>query len=287
MRRNQNLNLVPLDPEIERTLRRFKKENKQQSEFEITEMEEQANRSLGDNAVPLVTGATTSIRRPAIQANNFEIKPAIIQMVASTVQFSGLPHDDPNAHISNFLELCDTFKYNGVTDDAVRLRLFPFSLRDKAKALLNSLPQSTITTWDELAKKFLAKFFPPAKTVKMRNDITTFAQYEMESLYEAWERYKELLRKCPHHGLPLWIQVQTFYNGLQSATRTSIDAAAGGTLMKKSPEEAYELVEEMATNNYQWPSDRVQPKRIQGVHELDSISALTAQVANLSKQIQP
>lgn len=92
-------------------------------------MEDQlGNRTLGDYAVPLVTGATSSIRRPTIQANNFEIKPSILQMVASIVQFSGMPHDDPNAHIVNFLELCDTFKHNRVSDDAIRLRLFPFSL---------------------------------------------------------------------------------------------------------------------------------------------------------------
>ncbi|KAL5558879.1 hypothetical protein UlMin_035090 [Ulmus minor] len=64
----------------------------------------------------------SSIQRPPIQANNFEIKPAIIQMIQNSVQFGGLPNDDPNLHIANFLEICDTFKHNGVTDDAVRLR---------------------------------------------------------------------------------------------------------------------------------------------------------------------
>ena len=80
-----------------------------------------------------VNGAISSIRRPAIQANNFEIKPAIIQMIQQTVQFEGLSQADPNVHIANFLEICDTFKHNRVIDDAIRLRLFPFSLRDKAK----------------------------------------------------------------------------------------------------------------------------------------------------------
>lgn len=83
-----------------------------------------------------------------------------------------------------------------------------------------------MTTWDGFAQKFLAKYFPPVKTAKLRNDITTFNQFKMESLYEAWERYKDLLRKYPHHGLPVWLQVQTFYNGSGSNTRTMIDVAA-------------------------------------------------------------
>ncbi|XP_075487951.1 uncharacterized protein LOC142527119 [Primulina tabacum] len=93
--------------------------------------------------------------------------------------------------------------FNGVSDDAVRLRLFPFSLRDKAKSWLNCFPVGSITTWEDMAKAFLIKYFPPSKTMKLRADITTFAQYEQESLYEAWERYKDLLRRCPHHELPL------------------------------------------------------------------------------------
>ena len=158
--------------------------------------------TLSSYATPTLDGTTSSIRRPNVQANNFEIKPAIIQMIQMSVQFSG-SNDDPNSHIANFLEICDTFKHNGVSEDAVRLRLFPFSLKDRAKEWLNSLPAGSITTWNDLAQKFLSKYFPPAKTAKLRNDITTFSQFGNESLYESWERFKELLRKCPHHGLPI------------------------------------------------------------------------------------
>ena len=93
---------------------------------------EVTNRFLMDYALPSLNETTTNIRRPAIQANSFEIKPAIIQMIQNTVQFYGLPNKDPNAHIANFLKICDTFKPNVVIDDATRLRLFSFSLKDKA-----------------------------------------------------------------------------------------------------------------------------------------------------------
>ena len=83
-------------------------------------------------------------------------------------------------------------------------------------------------SWNRLAEKFLTKYFPPTKNTRMRNDITSFRQTEDEYLFEAWERFKELLRKCPHHGIPICIQMETFYNGLLPPMRLMLDASAGG-----------------------------------------------------------
>jgi len=93
--------------------------------------------------------------------------------------------EDPNLYLSVFLEVCDTLKINGASTDAIHLRLFPFSLRDEARAWLHSLPLGSITTCDEITKAFLAKFFPPSKMESLRNQITSFAQRKDESLYEA------------------------------------------------------------------------------------------------------
>ncbi|KAL5573845.1 hypothetical protein UlMin_023442 [Ulmus minor] len=273
MRRTRSLDIVPIDLDIDRTLRRLRRERKEIDLHKVPVMGEEGggdavpNRALKDYSIPNV--GISSIQRPPIQANNFEIKPAIIQMIQNSVQFGGLPNDDPNLHIANFLEICDTFKHNGVTDDAVRLRLFPFSLNSKAKAWLTSLPAGTITTWNGLANVFLTKYFPPAKSAKMRNDISNFLQQDQESLYEAWERFKDLLRKCPHHGLPLWMQVQTFYNGLLSNTQTMVDAASGGAFFNKTPEDGYELIEVMASNNFM-KSERNSQKRTAGQGALPS-----------------
>ncbi|XP_062118921.1 mediator of RNA polymerase II transcription subunit 15-like [Humulus lupulus] len=109
---------------------------------------------------------------------------------------------------------------------------------------------------------------------------------EGESLYDAWEGFKELLRKCQHHGIEKWMLVHNFYNGLNGTTRTIIDVTAGGSFMSNSANEAYELLEEMAMNNYQWATKRGQPKKVAGMMELDVISMLIAQVAALTKQLQ-
>ena len=97
---------------------------------------EEVERTLRDYALP-PTGIPPVIRQPAIQANNFELKPITLQLIQN-IQFIGLPNEDPNTYIFNFLEVCDMVKYNGVSDDAIHLRLFPFSLKDKAKHWLNS-----------------------------------------------------------------------------------------------------------------------------------------------------
>ena len=86
----------------------------------------------------------------------------------------------------------------------------------------------------------------PSKSAKLRDQITRFTQKDRESLYDAWERFKEMLRLCPHHGLEKWLIVNTFYNSLSYTTKTTVDAAGGGALMNKNYIEAYALIEDMA-----------------------------------------
>ena len=138
-------------------------------------------------AQPSIDGTASCIRKPPMQANNFELKPSYVSMIQNLVQFHGLPNEDPNLHIAYFLDICDMFRVNGVPNDAIRLRLFPFSLKDRAREWLNSLPARSTANSATLAQKFLAKYFPFTKTVKLRNDITNFIQYDLESMYEAWE----------------------------------------------------------------------------------------------------
>ncbi|KAK5785574.1 hypothetical protein PVK06_040170 [Gossypium arboreum] len=120
---------------------------------------------------------------------------------------------------------------------------------------------------------------------KLRNDISSFVQMDLETLYDAWERYKDLLRRCPHHGLPLWLQVQTFHNGLNPLTWLMADATAGGTINNKTLEDAYEFIEEMSVNNYQWQVLRTKPMKIVGVYNVDSVTMLSNQVELLNKKI--
>ena len=194
-----------------------------------------------------------------------------------------MPHEDPNVHLMTFLEIDDTVKMNGVTEDVIRMCLFRFSLRDKARGWLQSLQLGSINTWEELAQRFLSKFFLPSKTSQLRGKIAQFRQMDFEPLYEAWQRFKDLLRCCPQHGYQEWFQIQLFYNGLNGQTRTTIEAAASGTLLSKTTKEAFRLLEEMFANNYQWPGER--SKKAMKIHEVDPIMSLSTQVSALVNQI--
>ncbi|KAL0345389.1 UNVERIFIED_CONTAM: hypothetical protein Sradi_4370200 [Sesamum radiatum] len=214
--------LAQFDPEIERSFHRQRNTIERGDTTENFDTEEHlaiieptmdhvgaVERPMMEYSFPTADGAISSITLPTVQANNFEIKPSIIQIIRSSVQFSGLPEEDPNKHLSNFLEICDTFKFNGVSDDAVRLRIFPFSLRDTAKDWLQSLP---------------------------------------------------------------------------AANRATIDAAAGGTIMKKLPSEAFNIIDEIATNLYSYGLEKTD-KRVANVHSIDAITTLSAQMAALTHKV--
>ena len=132
---------------IERTFHKLKRQRALliESKFSMVGREEEQRRTLWDYVTPGVHSQTPGIKILPIAANNFELKPALISMVQES-QFGGSLMEDPNLHLWVFLEVCGTLKINGASTDAIRLRLFPFSLRDKARVWLHSLPPGSIST---------------------------------------------------------------------------------------------------------------------------------------------
>ena len=145
---------------------------------------------LGDYTTPTSKFDGRSISIPAIRANNFKLKPQLVALMQQNYKFLGLPSEDPYQLLTEFLQICETVKTNGVDAEVYMLMLFPFAVRDRARTWLDSQPKDSLDYWDKLVSAFLAKFFPPQKLSKLRVDVQTFKKKDGESLYEAWERYK-------------------------------------------------------------------------------------------------
>ncbi|XP_074373982.1 uncharacterized protein LOC141714358 [Apium graveolens] len=123
------------------------------------------------------------------------------------------------------------------------------------------------------------------KTAAIRIALTQFAQQSGESLYQAWERDKEMLKKCPHHGMPDWMVINCFYNGLGAQSRPMLDAASGRALWAKSYEEVYELIEMMAGNEYKNPTQRLPQGNVAGILEVDTATAINAHLKAMTKKV--
>nr|GEZ90212.1 reverse transcriptase domain-containing protein [Tanacetum cinerariifolium] len=117
-----------------------------------------------------------------------------------------------------------------------------FELKHAQIWLEKEAPRS-ILTWEDLVSKFINQFFPPSKTTNLRNEITRFQQRFDESFYEAWERFNDLLRACPHHGFSELHQLDTFYNALNVNDQDSLNSAAGGNFLDKMPRECLKIIE--------------------------------------------
>ncbi|GJZ77222.1 reverse transcriptase domain-containing protein [Tanacetum coccineum] len=111
-------------------------------------------------------------------------------------------------------------------------------------------PPNSIVTWEDLVTKFVNQFFPPSKTTHLKNEISRLTQKFEETFSEAWERFKEMLRACPHHGFTELNQVDTFYNGLNENNQDSLNAAAGGNLLSKTTREALNIIENKSKVRY-------------------------------------
>jgi hypothetical protein len=188
-------------------------------------------------------------------------------------QFSGASTDDAAAHLNNFFELCEMQKYKDVESDIIKLKLFPFSLRGKAKDWLLSLPKNSIDPWAKCKDAFIGRYCPPAKIIALRSNIMKFSQFDNEHVAQAWERIKSMIKNCPTHGLTTWMIVQTFYVGLNFSSRNLLDSATGGTFMSLTLGAATKLLGNMMVNYSEWHTEKApQGKKVNSVEETSSLS---------------
>nr|GEU68121.1 DNA-directed DNA polymerase [Tanacetum cinerariifolium] len=175
--------------------------------------------------------------------------------VQNSCQFHGLPGDDANKHLNKFLHVTQSIKVNGVTDDTLRLYLFPHSLTHHTTAWFDCLPRTSINTFEQMAKMFLGKYFSPSMATKLRNEITNFRQRPDESLFEAWERYK-----------------------------ISIDRE---TFMKRRPKECYDLIKNMTTHYNDWDTSFQRSESSSSITSSfdPKIVALKAKMAEINKNL--
>nr|GEY72564.1 reverse transcriptase domain-containing protein [Tanacetum cinerariifolium] len=194
-------------------------------------------------------GYEDAIVVPTITANNFELKHGLLTLVQNK-QFYGHDKEYPHAHIRYFNKITSTLKFPNVPNTSIKLMLFPFSLEGVARIWLEKEPPRSIFTWDDFVSKFINQFFPPSKTTSLRNEITNFQQRFDESFSEAWERFKDLLRACPHHGFSELHQLDTFYNALNSKDQDSLNSADGGNFLDKMPRDCLSIIESKSKVRY-------------------------------------
>ncbi|CAN6576807.1 unnamed protein product [Malus baccata var. baccata] len=235
-------------------------------------------RALEDFAQPIIPNSPSCILL-STEARNYDLKSSHFHMLPS---FYGIPNEDPLAHVKEFYNVVSGLRLQGVSEANLRMRVFPYTLKDRAKSWLMTLAPGSLTTWDAVAKKFLEKFFSTQKTATLRGQIFNFKQDDGEPFNECWERFKGLLLQCPHHGLPLHLQMQIFYDGLTQTCQSTVDNAAGGALKKKNAQESYNIYEMLGSNAQH---KDLRGKKV-GVYETSSNHELSLQVANLEKRLE-
>ncbi|XP_019157162.1 PREDICTED: uncharacterized protein LOC109153743 [Ipomoea nil] len=211
-------------------------------------------------------------------ARNYELKTIHYNQLPS---FHGLATEDALTFVRDFYGVVQNFPLNDLPEDELRKRCFPYTLKDAAKQWFMSLTPGSLRTWPEVYNKFIGKFYSHAKTSELRRKIANFSQAEGEPFHEAWERFKMLLIQCPHHGYPLELQNQTFYDGLTQTSQSIVDNAAGGAMGEKTAEETLALYEMLGANSQQ-KSVRGQTS---GMYEVNSITDLKIQMSAMDEKM--
>nr|GEX58329.1 reverse transcriptase domain-containing protein [Tanacetum cinerariifolium] len=200
----------------------------------ITQMVD--NRTMKELLQAPTEGYGEAIVIPEINVDHFEIKTNLLQLVQAN-PYHGFEGENSHTHINNFKRITSTL-------------MFSYSLEGNARVWYDKEPPNSIFTWEDPVNKFVNQFFPPSKTTHLKNEISRFTQRFEETFGEAWERFKEMLRACPHHRFMKLAQIDTNYNGLNDNDQDSLNAVAGGNLLSKTTREALQIIKNKSKVRY-------------------------------------
>nr|GEV37228.1 reverse transcriptase domain-containing protein [Tanacetum cinerariifolium] len=201
----------PPNPSTSNPKRRNHKRSKQPFILEESPVDTMADqRTMAELLRAPTEGYAEAIMVPLILAEQFELKHNLINMMTSD-QLFGLKKDNHHDHI-------------------------------RCPSVAKKEPSRSILTWEDLVSKFINEFFPPSRTTNLRNEISNFQQRFDESFHEAWDRYNDLLRACPHHGFTELHQLDTFYNALNPANQDSLNSATGGNLLERRTQDVLTII---------------------------------------------
>ena len=199
------------------------------------------------------------------------------QVVSQPPIFRGMENENPYSHIKEFEDIASIFREANTLLEIFRMKLFPLSLKDKAKTWLNSLRPYSIGNWGDLQSMFLHKFFPTHRTSTLKNEILNFKAMEDENFFACWERFREIVAACPHNRFENWMLVSYFYEGMSPPMKQLLETMCGGDFMNKNPDEAFQFLDYVAEVSRSWeeptvkepPRDRTMNRvRASGVYTL-------------------
>ena len=253
-----------------------------------TPMNPNANRTMRDHIHPPRVSAPSCIVPPAYDV---AVRPYLVPLLPT---YHGMENENPYTHLTDFEEVCTTFREGMMDMDLLKLKAFPLTLKDKAKIWLNSLRPRTIRNWAELQAEFLKKFFSAHKTNNLKRQIYTFAAHEGEKFYQCWERFLKTISACPHHGFYTWMLVNHFYGGMSPAMRQLLETMCGGDFLSKYPEEAMEFLTYVAETSKGW--DEPNPREIErfrppinqrgGMYALNDEMEMRARLSTLARKVE-
>ncbi|GJX42747.1 hypothetical protein Tco_0257737 [Tanacetum coccineum] len=222
-----------------------------------------------------------SVVKPEIGGNvKFEIKSQFMRQLREGT-FSGNKNNNAYEHVEGILDIVSLFNILGVTHDAVMLHVFPITLTGAAKRWVDRLPPRMINTWDLLKKAFIQRYCPPSEMTKQLEEIHNFKQEGDETLYQAWERYNDLLYKCLTHDLNTHKKINIFYKGLDTTTRQLLDSP--GPIPDKMPTQTFDAIQTMTGHSHKWHDRSTRRCETCGGAHLDKECLLREEVKSIEE----